>query len=152
MEKQISLVNEKGETDLLPYIYFGELGVIASRLNLNEVYGPIKRGNEFSLIMVKEKKEISDTTEINFDASKVYIKNYLFIKKFNSAVADQTIKLANKYGLKIYEDNLSQIKTTGIPMFVHRLLGFGGRIAGVPLLDNWFYMININEFKSKLLP
>ncbi|NPV11386.1 MAG: hypothetical protein HPY57_06320 [Ignavibacteria bacterium] len=150
--KTDSLVNDKGETELLPNIYFGELGFIASKLNLNEVYGPIKRGNEYTLIMVKEKKEISDTTYVDFDSAKGYIKNYLFIKKFNSAIADQTIKLANKYGVKIYEDNLSQIKTTGIPMFVHRLLGFGGRIAGVPLLDNWFYMIDINEFKTKLLP
>lgn len=150
--KTDSLVNEKGETELLPNIYFGELGVLASKLNLNEVYGPIKRGNEYTLIMVKEKKTLTDTTQVDFDFAKGYIKNYLFIKKFNSVVAEQTIKLANKYGVKIYEDNLSQIKTTGIPMFVHRLLGFGGRIAGVPLLDNWFYMIDINEFKTKLLP
>lgn len=150
--KTDSLVNETGETELLPNIYFGELGVLASKLNLNEVYGPIKRGNEYTLIMVKEKKTLTDTTQVDFDSAKGYIKNYLFIKKFNSVVAEQTIKLANKYGVKIYEDNLSQIKTTGIPMFVHRLLGFGGRIAGVPLLDNWFYMIDINEFKIKLFP
>lgn len=150
--KTDSLVNEKGETELLPNIYFGELGVLASKLNLNEVYGPIKRGNEYTLIMVKEKKTLTDTTQVDFDSAKGYIKNYLFIKKFNSVVAEHTIKLANKYGVKIYEDNLSQIKTTGIPMFVHRLLGFGGRIAGVPLLDNWFYMIDINEFKTKLFP
>ncbi|MGB9665114.1 MAG: hypothetical protein ACPL25_09390 [Ignavibacteria bacterium] len=67
-------------------------------------------------------------------------------------MANQTIQLANRYVVKIYEENLRQLKTTRIPMFVHRLLGFGGRIAGVPLLDNWFYMIDINELNSKLFP
>lgn len=150
--KTDSLVNEKGETELLPHIYFGQLGLIASKLNLNEVYGPIKRGDRYTLLMVKEKKEIPDTTRIDFDSTKDYLRNYLFTKKFNSIVENQTIQLANKFGVKIYDENLNQIKTTGIPMFVHRLLGFGGRIAGVPLLDNWFYMIDINDFKSKLLP
>jgi hypothetical protein len=150
--KTDSLVNENGETELLPHIYFGDLGIVASKLNLNEVYGPIPRGDKYTLIMLKEKKEISDTTQIDFNSSKDYIKNYLFLKKFNSTVANQTIQLASKYGVRIYDDALSQIKTTGIPMFVHRLLGFGGRIAGVPLLDNWFYLIDINEFKSRLLP
>ena len=150
--KTDSLVNENGETELLPHIYFGDLGIVASKLNLNEVYGPIPRGDKYTLIMLKEKKEISDTTQIDFNSSKDYIKNYLFLKKFNSTIANQTIQLASKYGVKIYDDALSQIKTTGIPMFVHRLLGFGGRIAGVPLLDNWFYLIDINEFKSRLLP
>ncbi|MGB9665113.1 MAG: peptidylprolyl isomerase [Ignavibacteria bacterium] len=82
--KTDSLVNEKGETDLLPHFSFGELGMIASKLNLNEVYGPIKREDKYTLIIVKEKKEISDTTQIDFDSTKDYIKNYLFIKKFNS--------------------------------------------------------------------
>lgn len=150
--KTDTLVNDNGETELLPYIYFGDLGIIASKLNLNEVYGPIPRNGNYTLIMLTEKKEISDTLEIEFRSAKNYIKNFLFMKKFNSIIANQTIQLAGKYGLQIYDDALNQIKTTGIPMFVHRFLGFGGKIAGVPLLDNWFYMIDINEIKSKIFP
>ncbi len=147
-----SLVNDEGETQLLPHYYFGDLGLIASKLNINEVYGPINRKGKYSLISVKEKKEIPDTMKVDFESSKDYIKNYLFLKKFNEATSRQTLRLAEKYGVRVYDDVLKEIKTTSIPMFVHRLMGFGGRIAGVPLLDNWFQFIDIQEFKTKVLP
>lgn len=147
-----TLVNDNGETDLLPKFYFGALGEIASKLSIKEVYGPISRNGKYSVIEVIEKKEIQDTLEVDFESSKNYIKNYLFIKKFNEATSRQTLRLAEKYGVRVYEDVLKEIKTTSVPMFVHRLMGFGGRIAGVPLLDNWFQFIDIQEFKSKVLP
>ncbi len=147
-----SLVNDNGETELLPHFYFGDLGSIAIKLDLNEVYGPINRSGKYSLIAVIDKKEIPDTMEVDFESSKGYIKNYLFLKKFNEATSKRTLQLAEKYGVRVYEDVLREIKTTSVPMFVHRLMGFGGRIAGVPLLDNWFQFIDIQEFKSKVLP
>lgn len=147
-----TLVNDNGETELLPKFYFGSLGEIASKLSIREVYGPISRNGKYSLIEVVEKKEIQDTLEVDFESSKNYIKNYLFLKKFNEATSRQTLRLAEKYGVRVYEDVLKEIKTTSVPMFVHRLMGFGGRIAGVPLLDNWFQFIDIQEFKSKVLP
>lgn len=147
-----TLVNDNGETELLPKFYFGSLGEIASKLSIREVYGPISRNGKYSLIEVVEKKEIQDTLEVDFESSKNYIKNYLFLKKFNEATSRQTLRLAEKYGVRVYEDVLKEIKTTSVPMFVHRLIGFGGRIAGVPLLDNWFQFIDIQEFKSKVLP
>ncbi len=147
-----TLVNDNGETDLLPKFYFGALGEIASKLSIKEVYGPISRNGKYSVIEVVEKKEIQDTLEVDFESSKNYIKNYLFLKKFNEATSRQTLRLAEKYGVRVYEDVLKEIKTTSVPMFVHRLMGFGGRIAGVPLLDNWFQFIDIQEFKSKVLP
>ncbi|MCX8057260.1 MAG: hypothetical protein N3F03_06625 [Ignavibacteria bacterium] len=147
-----SLVNDSGESQLLPHFYFGDIGTMALKLNPKEVYGPINRNGKYTLIEVIEKREIPDTVEINFESSKNYISNYLFMKKFNEVTSRRTLELAQKYGVKIYEDVLSEIKTTSIPMFVHRLMGFGGRIAGVPLLDNWFQFIDLKEFKSKLLP
>lgn len=147
-----TLVNDNGETELLPHFYFGDLGSIASKLDLNEVYGPINRSGKYSLIEVIDKKEIPDTMDLDFESSKGYIKNYLFLKKFNEATSKRTLQLAEKYGVRVYEDVLREIKTTSVPMFVHRLMGFGGRIAGVPLLDNWFQFIDIQEFKSKVLP
>lgn len=148
-----SLVNDKGETGLLPKIYFRDLASVLDNLNIDEVFGPIKRSrNSFSLIMLKQKVEPTDTTEVNFESTKNLIKNYLFQKKFNSFIADKTSQLIDKFNVKIYQGVLSEVKTTGIPMFVHRLMGFGGRIAGVPYLDNWFNYIDNYQLKSKVLP
>lgn len=106
----------------------------------------------YSIIEVIDKKEMPDTFQIDIESSKNYIKNFLFLKKFNELTSQKTFELAEKYGVKIYEDVLKEIKTTTIPMFVHRFMGFGGRIAGVPLLDNWFQFVDIKEFKSKVQP
>lgn len=147
-----SLVNNYGETELLPHFYFGELGIIASKLDTNEIYGPINRDGKYSIIKVIDRKIIPDTFEVDIEKTKSHLKNYLFLKKFNKITGQRTFQLAKKYGVKIYEDKLKEIKTTSVPMFVHRLMGFGGRIAGVPLLDNWFQFIELDEFKTNLLP
>lgn len=146
------LTDENGETGLKPISSLGDLGVIAAQLDTNQLYGPIKRFDGFSLIMVKEKKFAGDSIQIDYQNVKNYIKSYLMQKKFNNAVARKTLELVEKYQAKVYENEISNIKTTKIPMFVHRIMGFGGRIAGVPLLDNWMDYVDINQFRQKVLP
>ncbi len=146
------VINDKGETDLKPYFYFGELGEIAKNLKLNEVYGPIQRGNKFTLFSVIDKKIVEGLMKADFEESKEYLRNYLFQKKFNKLTAQRTLQLAEKYGVRVYFDVLRDIKTTSLPTFAHRFMGFGGKIAAVPLLDNWFRYIDWIDFNSKLLP
>lgn len=150
--KTDSLVNEKSETGLQPAFALGDIGTIASNLNLNQVYGPIKRANGYSLLMVTEKKTASDSISVDSQSLKEKLRSFLFQKKLNTAVANKTLQLAQKYNAKIYEDAAMKIKTTGIQMFVHRLMGFGGRIAGVPLLDNWADWIDTKKLKGIMLP
>lgn len=148
-----SLVNEKGETGLHPRIYFRDLSPLLDNLKINEVFGPIRRDrNSFSLIMLTQRVETEDSLKLNFNSTKRYIKDYLSQKKFNSFIANKTLQLVDKYNVRIYKDVLSEITTTKIPMFIHRLMGFGGRVAGVPYLDNWFNYIEDYQLKSKILP
>ncbi len=46
---------------------------------------------------------------------------------------------------------LIKLISTNIQMFVHRFMGFGGRMAGVPLLTPFSGWMN-NEVKEKILP
>lgn len=148
-----SLVNERGETGLHPKIYFRDLSPILDNLKINEVFGPIRRDrNSFSLIMLTQRVETEDSLNLDYNSTKEYIKGYLFQKKFNSFIARKTLQLVDKYNVRIYKDVLNEITTSKIPMFVHRLMGFGGRIAGVPYLDNWFNYIEDYQLKSKILP
>lgn len=146
------LTDENGETGLKPISSLGDLGIVAAQLDTNQLYGPIKRFDGFSLIMVKEKKFAGDSIQIDYQNVKNYIKNYLMQKKLNNAVARKTLELVKKYQAKVYESGISNIKTTKIPMFVHRIMGFGGRIAALPLLDNWMNYVDINQFRQKVLP
>jgi hypothetical protein len=146
------LVNENGETGLKPAVFLGDIGIIASKLDLNLLYGPIKRGDGYSLLMVTQKSSMNDSLKFEYESSKEQLRTYLFQKKLNKFLSNKTMGLAQKYDAKAFESELKDIKTSNIVMFVHRLMGFGGRITGVPLLDNWADFIDINQLRQELIP
>lgn len=150
--KSDSLVNENSETGLQPAFALGDIGTIAINLKLKQVYGPIRRADGYSLVMVKERKTSNDSISIANESTKEKLRSFLFQKKLNEVVSEKTIQLAQKYNAKVYEDVALRTRTTGIQMFVHRLMGFGGRIAGVPLLDNWADWIDTKKLKEVMLP
>lgn len=146
------LVNENGETGLKPAVFLGDIGIIASKLDLNLLYGPIKKGDGYSLLMVTQKSSMNDSLKFEYESSKEQLRTYLFQKKLNKFLSNKTMGLAQKYDAKAFESELKDIKTSNIVMFVHRLMGFGGRITGVPLLDNWADFIDINQLRQELIP
>ncbi|MFN3873547.1 MAG: hypothetical protein ACK4R9_11135 [Ignavibacterium sp.] len=146
------LVDENGDTGLQPAFALGDIGTIASQLKINQLYGPIKRNNGYSLFMITEKKIIADSIKINNETTREKLRTFLSQKKLNEIISRKTIELAQKYNAKVYEDVALKTKSTGIRMFVHRLMGFGGRIAGVPLLDNWADWIDSKKLKEVMLP
>ena len=145
------MVNEFGETGLKPVLLLGYVGNVASDLELNEVYGPIKRNNAYTILQVIEKQESSDSLKLSFESIKKQLRNDLRFKAVNERLKKITSKLADQNNVKIYGDVVDKIQTSQIPMFVHRLMGFGGRIAGVPLTTPFSEWMN-NEVKQKLLP
>jgi hypothetical protein len=149
--KTDSLVNDKGETGLKPVLLLGYVGNVASDLKLNEVYGPIKRNDSYTILQVIERKDSNDSLKLSFASIKDQLRNDLQFKNLKMRLNKMTSNLANKNNVKIYSDVLDKINTSSIPMFVHRLMGFGGRIAGVPLTTPFSEWIN-NEVKQKLLP
>lgn len=150
--KTDQLVNETGETGLQPAFALGDIGTIASELKLNQLYGPIKRNDGYTLLFVKERKILNDTLKIDDSTTKEKLRTFLSQKKLNEIISRKTIELAQKYNAKVYEDVALRTKSTGIQMFVHRLMGFGGRIAAVPLLDNWADWIDTKKLKEVMLP
>jgi len=122
-----------GELGFFPVTSYGEIGKIAGTMKIGEVYGPLKVPEGYSIFKLIGKKEESKI-QTSFDDQKEEIKNELTYKKMNDSIINYTVKLANKYGIKIYEDALSSVNVTAINSFVFRYLGFGDRITAVPLL------------------
>ena len=149
--KTDTLVNNEGVTGLKPVILLGYVGSVASDLNLNEVYGPIKRNNAYTILQVIERQESNDSLKLSFESIKEQLRNDLRLKGLNERLKKITSNLAQQNNIKIYNDVVDKIQTSQIPMFVHRLMGFGGRIAGVPLTTPFSGWIN-EEVKQKLLP
>ena len=146
-----SLVNNEGETGLKPVLLLGYIGNVASDLELNEVYGPIKRNNAYTILQVIERQESSDSLKLSFESIKDQLRNDLRFRAVNDRLKKRTSKLAQQNNVKIFNDVVDKIQTSQIPMFVHRLMGFGGRIAGVPLTTPFSGWMN-EEVKQKLLP
>ncbi|RPI66634.1 MAG: hypothetical protein EHM47_16300 [Ignavibacteriales bacterium] len=149
--KTDSLVNEKGITGLTPAVILGDLGNIAAGLKKNEVYGPVKRGNNYTIFQVLEKQTTRDTSKISFEGTKAGLKAELINNKLNQLLTGKTTQFIANNQVKIFYEEVNKINVTGIQMFVHRLMGFGGKIAGVPLttpFSDWINKLDLH----KLLP
>lgn len=145
------LVNILGETGLRPLISLEELASIAANLKLNEVYGPIQRNNAYSLLQLIQREDSSDSIKTDFESIKNNLRSSLRVKKLYEKLNNETVSLAAKNNLKIFPDVIENISTTKIQMFLHRFMGFGGRIAGMPLLTPFSEWIN-NMNKRNLFP
>jgi hypothetical protein len=60
--------------------------------------------------------------------------------------------LAEKYGITIFEKNVSAVNVTQVPAMVYRYLGFGGRMFAVPLTEPNIQWVNFWDRKNLRLP
>lgn len=113
----------------------GQLGQIASKMKVGEVYGPIKIQEDFLIFKLIAVREDSLLLKNNFTQIKDELKRELgFLKKqksFNKFIGN----LANKYGVDIFKEKLKNILVTSHHSIVYNYLGFGGRVLAVPLLN-----------------
>jgi hypothetical protein len=131
---------------------FGTAIDIISELDIGEIYGPIETARGYTIIKVIEPEQISDSikTEINKVWDNIHQK--LYFEKLSKLLEDKTIKFANKYGIELSEDFIHSEHYSNVNLFVHRYMGFGGRIAAVPFTTpfyKWYYRWKIH---SKINP
>ncbi|TAJ15970.1 MAG: hypothetical protein EPO65_14025, partial [Dehalococcoidia bacterium] len=119
----------------------GEMGKIVSKMKIGQTYGPIKVPSGYSIIKLIDKRILKDTASVKFDEVKESIKNQLSLKKFDEIVEIKTVKLAKEFGVQIDESAYSNTEVLPTKMFTMRYLGFGGKMAALPLtvpLYNWY--------------
>ena len=120
---------------------------IKSRLYVTELltnnwYGPIKLDDSYVLVKILDIEEVSDSIKNSFSSMTEQIKSRLYFEKLDHLLEDETVKLANKFGVTINTGELNDIKFSNMKMFVVHYLGFGGRIAAVPVTApfyKWYY-------------
>jgi hypothetical protein len=131
---------------------FGDVTDIVTELEVGEIFGPIKTKKGYTIFKVNETPQIGDSLMLGLKGKKEQIHQRLFFDKLNKVLENKTIELANKYGLEISEDFIYSESFSDVNMFVHRFMGFGGRIAAVPFTTpfyTWYYLWKIH---SKLSP
>ena len=107
-----SLVNEDGETGLTPVLLLGYVGSVAADLNLNEIYGPIKRNNAYTIMQVIERQDSNDSLKLSFDSIKDKLRNDIRFIQLNERLKKITSELAEQNNVKIYGDVVDKIQTS----------------------------------------
>lgn len=127
---------------------FGKASDIIAGLDAGEIYGPVQTDSGYTLVKVVTAGNIPDSTREEILREKDNIQRRLFNKKLNAMLKDSTIKLANKYGVSIDNNFLYTESYSDVNLFVHKYLGFGGRIAAVPFTTpfyEWYYKWKSNS-------
>lgn len=124
-----------GEYGLFPITQYGEIGKIASKMNVGDVYGPLKIKEGYSVFKLIDKQEEKIITPKPFERFKEQYKQDLIFQKLYKRITDFTYNLSVKFGISLNLKNLENIKVTSLPSFGIRYLGFGGKISAVPLIS-----------------
>ncbi len=147
-----STLGQKGEFGWQYTFQLGEIGKIAETMKEGEVYGPLKVEGGYSIFKLLGKKEAQDSVKQTFEASKDKIKEELFEKRLYENVTEGTARLAQKFGVTLYDQSLQQLSVTEVNMFTYRYMGFGGRISGVPTITPNVDWMQTWQKQKKLLP
>jgi parvulin-like peptidyl-prolyl isomerase len=141
-----------GEFGYFPVSSFGKIGKIASKMKMNEIYGPVKTDSGYSVIKLIGRKSTATKSDEDFDSVKTQIKYSLLGKEFDEKFYKYIARLASKYQYSIDEKALKNLKVTNIPMFAYRYIGFGGRIAAVPYLGPWYEWVKYLQKQPVVTP
>lgn len=110
----------------------GEIGRIADRMKIGEIYGPLKIDNKFLIFKLID--VIEDSSKVSYTSSDE-LKRELGYRKKQNSYNNFISNLATRYDLKIYPSVLNDFQVTSHQSIIYNYLGFGGRILAVPLLN-----------------
>ena len=143
------------EYGLFPITYHGEIGRIASTMNVGDIYGPLKLAEGYSIFKLIDKRDEITIPPKPFEKFKDQFKRDLIDQKLYRKITDFTYKLSIKYGISLNLDLLDQIEVTSLPSFGMRFLGFGGKMTAVPIIApnvDWAEQWIKNQQQPKVIP
>jgi len=149
--KRLWTKDKGGEYGYYPALALGELGKTAVKMNVGDIFGPLQLDEGYSIIMLIGKKQKVITTQ-SFDEVKENLENELKVKKYNDMMIQNTVKLAEKYGVSVNENLLFNAQIKNHQMVVFRYMGFGGRIMATPLTQQFIEWVEPWQKSMEKLP
>jgi parvulin-like peptidyl-prolyl isomerase len=140
-----------GESGYFQVLQHPEIGFQAMNVDTGRLVGPLRLPEGYSLFKMLGKR-LTDEALVSFDALKQNIRTRLLTEKRKQAVDRFIANLAREQNVNVDYDKVKSIKITQIPMFTRRLIGFGGRMAAVPLLMQRWDWIKEYLQPSTVLP
>jgi parvulin-like peptidyl-prolyl isomerase len=128
------------------------LGAIASRLEPGEFYGPLRDSTGYIYMQLVEKRSEALPADTAFATRFARAREEARKLKERRAVTLFIAQSAAARGVDIYQDRLSRLRVTPVPMMTYRLLGFGGRMFEVPFVEPQLDWLNVEPPKETILP
>ncbi len=125
----------EAESGFKPISNFGEIASILEKMNIGEIYGPVKISGGYSIFKLVDVREDSTFDLISFDQIREEMGKELHHLKVKKSLNEFIAKLAKQNNITINNELLKSIKTTSHNALVFQLIGFGGKITAVPLVS-----------------
>jgi hypothetical protein len=110
-----------------------------TKLAMESFYDSVTVGEKELTDYIKSKKAANDSLK-----DRNFYKSQIELKKLQNFLTKKTIGFAKKYHIIINEQLLSSLKISELNTFTYRLIGFGGRIAALPItipMYEWYYKL-----------
>jgi parvulin-like peptidyl-prolyl isomerase len=150
--KRESTKNTGGEFGLFPTTSYGEIGRVAGALEVGEIFGPLETDEGYSIFKVIDKKDEQEKLPKSFEEIKEELTTKIKSERASASMIDNTVELANKYGVTVDENLLYNVEVNNLTMVVYRYMGFGGRILAVPMAPPFIEWVEEWQQSKESLP
>jgi parvulin-like peptidyl-prolyl isomerase len=97
--------HKDGELGFITPLQYGDIGLVAARMDIGEISDPIKTGNKYTIIKVVDRRDAG----IEFDKNKIQIRRKLYEEKSQTAMQEWMSELTERYTVIRYWDVVSEI-------------------------------------------
>lgn len=146
-----NLRQRKGITDPFPVSDRYPIGEIAWQMLVGQRYGPLKDGQGYLYFELMSKHSPPEPRDTAYVGKKQRATNELLRQKEKRLVNLFLAQAGESRGYAIFQDRLSAVKVSPIPMMTFRILGFGGRMFAVPFVDRQIEWLNVEPPKGKIV-
>jgi len=101
---------------------------------------------------VIEKKEEQEKLPKSYEEIREELTMRIKSEKASDSMINNTVELANKYGVTVDENLLYNVKVNNLTMVVYRYMGFGGRILAVPMSTPFIEWVEKWQHSKDSLP
>ncbi|HTY38476.1 MAG TPA: peptidyl-prolyl cis-trans isomerase [Bacteroidota bacterium] len=144
------LRQRKGISDAFPVSERYPVGEIAGQMLVGQQYGPVKEGAEYVYFELMSKDTRAEPSDTVYASKKARARSELLRQKEKRLTNLFLAQSGQQRGFTIFQDRLSKIKVSPIPMMTFRVLGFGGRMFAVPFLDRQIDWLNVEPPTQKI--
>lgn len=141
-----------GEFGFFPVTMYGEIGRVADKMKIGEIYGPLKTKNGYSIFKLIGIKKAKLKYASSFNDVKNEITKQLKAKMVKNILIKKTVEFAEKYGVTVNQNLLKSLKVKNLQMLVYKYMGFGGRILAFPLTPSFSVWAKKWKKNQQILP